>query len=412
MPNKYSESKYRWYAISLSAITMTFCVASPNICMSVLFDEISNDLNLDLVQVGWIWGSHMMAGLFTVFIAGLLADRLGAKRVLFFACLFAGLTGASRGLANDFNSLLFATILAGLFMGVFPSNMYKVAATWFPPYQLGLATGILTTGMGIGFTASSMFSATQLSPMLGGWRYVLFLYGAISVFIALLWLTTYKEKQSGETSGTGHTVTTRESITHLIHNKNVWLISLAMVGYVGCIQGVIGYLPLYLRDFQEWRPTSADGALAAFTGFSTACAIPISLLSDKLGRRKSLILLIITITAIGVGLLSVADGIMIWGIIIIIGIGRDGLVALVSTSTVESEGIGAKYSGSAIGFMQTIARISVLISPPIGNSMAKIGAGIPFLVWAAFGIFALVCFSMTKETGTLPALIPKAHPAS
>ena len=77
MENKYSKSKYRWYVLSLAAITLSFCMAMPHICMPVLFEEISTDLGLSLVQVGWIWGFFPMSGLFIVFIAGLLADRFG-----------------------------------------------------------------------------------------------------------------------------------------------------------------------------------------------------------------------------------------------------------------------------------------------------------------------------------------------
>ena len=77
MEDKYTESKYRWYVISLSALTMTFCVAMPLLCMPVLFNEISAHLGLSLVQVGWIWGFFSLSGLFTVFIAGILADRFG-----------------------------------------------------------------------------------------------------------------------------------------------------------------------------------------------------------------------------------------------------------------------------------------------------------------------------------------------
>ncbi|MFC1533026.1 MFS transporter [Thermodesulfobacteriota bacterium] len=146
-------------------------------------------------------------------------------------------------------------------------------------------------------------------------------------------------------------------------------------------------------------PASADGTLAAFTGISALGAIPISLLSDKLGRRKFLILSIITAAIIGVGLLSVAEGVIIWIIIILVGIGRDGLVALANTSIIESKDIGALYSGTAVGLIQTIARIGPFMSPPIGNSMAASGAGLPFIVWAAFGVFALACFSLTRETG-------------
>ena len=179
------ESNYRWYVLTLSALTMTFCSAMPLICMPVLFNEISEDLGLSLVQVGWIWGFFPLSGLFTVFLAGILADRFGAKRILIFACSMVGLAGASRGLAKDFASLLFTTFLFGFVIVFISSSIFKMAATWFPSRQLGLANGVLATGMGLGFTIGSMFSANLLSPMLGSWRYVLFLYGAISIFIAL-----------------------------------------------------------------------------------------------------------------------------------------------------------------------------------------------------------------------------------
>jgi predicted MFS family arabinose efflux permease len=367
--------------------------------MSVLFDEISTELGLSLVQVGWIWGFYPLSGLFTIFIAGLLADRFGAKRILILACTLAGLAGASRGLATNFVGLLFTTILVGLVSGIIPANIFKVAATLFPSRQLGLASGVLTTGAGIGFTIGSMFSATLLSPLLGGWRKVIFLYGAISLIFALLWFITYEERRHVGAAGTHHSAITREVISHLLGNKNLWLISLTMLGFSGCIQGMIGYLPLYLRDFKQWIPTSADGTLAAFTALSTLGALPISLLSDRLGRRKFFILPIITITLIGVGLLSVADGVFIWLLIILVGFGRDGVVALGFTSCIESEGIGVLYSGTAVAILQTIGQLGGFISPPIGNRMAASGAGLPFIVWAAFGVFALICILFAKETG-------------
>ena len=101
---------------------------------------------------------------------------------------------------------------------------------------------------------------------------------------------------------------------------------------------------------------------------------------------------------IGVGLLSVAEGGIIWIIILLVGIGRDGLLALATVSIIESKGIGVLYTGTAMGFIQAISRLGPFISPPIGNSMAAKGAGLPFIVWATFGIIALVCFSLTKET--------------
>ena len=136
-----------------------------------------------------------------------------------------------------------------------------------------------------------------------------------------------------------------------------------------------------------------------FSAVSTLGAIPISMLSDNLGKRKYFMLAIVMAAIIGVGLLSVAEGVIIWFIVILIGIGRDGLMAVSAASSIDSKGIGLTYSGTAMGLNQAIARIGPFVSPPIGNSMASNGSGLPFIVWTAFGMFALVCFSLTKETG-------------
>ena len=405
MINKHIESNNKWYVLGLAAMTMTFCMSMPNICMPVLFNEISIDLGLSLVQVGWIWGLSMAAGILTVFLSGILVDHFGVKRILVFACLMIGLAGASRGLAKDFTSLLFTTFLFGIFISLITGNIFKVAAVWFPSNQLGLASGVLTTGMGIGFTAGSMISATLLSPLLGGWRGVLFLYGAISLFISLLWNVTVKKQHPTTVTDAGSSIISKEAIYQVLRNKNVWLISLTMLGYIACIDGMCGYLPLYLREFKEWVPATADSTLAVFTGVSTLGAIPISLLSDRIGRRKIFMIPIITIAIIGVGLLSVADGIIIFIILIIVGVGRDSLMALATVSAIESRGIGVLYSGTAMGLIQTILRIGILISPPIGNSMAARSTELPFIVWAFFGVFSLVCFSLTMETGHNKACI-------
>ena len=50
---------YKWLILALAAFTFTFVVAIPHMSMPVLFDEISADLNLSLVQIGWIWGIVM-----------------------------------------------------------------------------------------------------------------------------------------------------------------------------------------------------------------------------------------------------------------------------------------------------------------------------------------------------------------
>jgi MFS family permease len=391
-------SNNKWYVLSLTALTFTFVVAMPQICMTVLFKEISGDLGLSLVELGVIWGIPALAGLFIVFTGGLLADRYGARRVMTIACLLGGFVGALRGISGDFISLALTSFFFGLSVWVIPASMFKTTATWFSGRQLLVANGIVSAGAAFGYTVGAMISATILSPLLGGWRNVLFLYGGISVIVGLLWLLVVKEPERVSSTGSGENVPLRQAISHVFSIKSIWFLGLTLLGYAACIQGMIGYLPTHLRD-SGWTIASADGTLAAFNGVSTLGVIPLTLLANKLGLRKAVLFPILLIAIAGVALLSVANNAMVWVLMIMVGLSRDGFFAISFTMSTETAGIGVLYAGTAVGLTQTILNVGSLSSPPLGNSLAHINPGLPFIFWAAFGILALVAFCFVKETG-------------
>ena len=100
------DANYRWFVLALAGLTATLAIAMPSMAMPVLFSEMSEDLGLTLVQIGTIWGTVSLGGLFTALAGGAIGDRLGAKRTLAAGCLILGLTGALRGLSNSFLTLV------------------------------------------------------------------------------------------------------------------------------------------------------------------------------------------------------------------------------------------------------------------------------------------------------------------
>jgi len=399
--SKSSGPNYKWYVLSLAALSFTFTVAMQQVCMTVLFKEISEDLGLSLVEVGVVWGMPSLAALFIVFIGGLLADRYGAKRVMGIACLLAGLTGAMRGFSGDFASLAFATFFFGLSSWIIPASVFKTTATRFSGRQLVVANGVVSAGMGFGFTVGAMISATILSPLLGGWRNVLFLYGAISIIIGLLWLLTVREPDRLGSADSEGSVPLRQAISRVFPIKAVWLIGLTLLGYAGCIQGMIGYFPTYLRNI-GWTAASADGTLAAFNGVSTLGAIPLALLANRFGLRKAVLFPILLITIVGIALLPVVGNAVVWVLMIMVGFARDGFMAICFTMSTETKGIGVLYAGTAIGVVQTILNVGTVISAPLGNSLAdpaNPASPFPFFLWAAFGLLGLLAFCFVRETG-------------
>ena len=399
-----AEPKYRWYILILAALTNTLAVAAPSMCMPVLFGEIAEELNLSLVQIGMVWGISALPSILSVLLGGAVGDRFGPKRVLIASCLLVGLTSAARGFAVDFFTITLAMFFFGGLTPFIVMNNFKTCGMWFSSRQLGLASGVLSMGMALGFLIGSMFSATVLSPWLGGWRQVLFLYGGITLLLCIPWIFSRSNPAAGPGTLTGNApVSLRHTIAHVARIRNMWLLGLAIMGISGCVQGTLGYLPLYLRGL-GWPEASADGALAAFHSISMIFVIPIALGSDRLGTRKKVLIAAGLMIAVGVGLLSFASGVLVWVAVCLAGMVRDGFMAVFMTSIVETEGVGVAYAGTATGMVMVFSGLGNLLAPPIGNSLAAVAPGLPFVFWAAMTILGFVGLIAAREKSAKQAL--------
>ena len=392
--------RYRWIILALLTMISTFVAAIPASCMPVLFKEIAEDLGLSLVQVGTIWGFTSLAGIFVSLVSGILGDRFGVKLIIGVASLLVGITGALRGLASSFLMLAFLVFLNGVVRLILPINATKTIGIWFRGQHLGVAMGISAMGMGLGLMLGPLISASILSPLLGGWRNVMFFYGGISVVVGVLWFIFGKElHDSGTTMAnpSRKTIPFKQVFSRLIKLKALWLIGLTILFRSASIMGTTGYLPMYLRN-QGWATAAADGTLSVFYAASTLAVVPLSLVSDRLGSRKAILLPAIILTMVSIGILPFVNESAIWILVILAGITMDGFMAIAVTLLLETEGVGQANSGTALGMVFTIAQFGSVVSPPLGNSLARFNPGLPFVFWAALSIIAVITLLLARET--------------
>lgn len=382
-----SES-YKWLVLTISTFTFTFVVAIPQMSLPVLFDEISTELGLSLVQVGWLWGISSVLGILVGLIGGQVGDRFGPRRTLAVACLLMGIAGAARGLSNGFMMLALTTLVTGFALWSIPMNVHKTCGVWFPKEQLGMANGVVSVGMALGFLLGALFAATVFSPIFGGWRNVFFVYGAVSIGFGIFWWFS-EEKAETEGQQSNQMITFRETIGHVIRLRNVWILCIATAGVSGCVNGMLGFLPLYLRGL-GWEPVIADGTLASFHAVSLLFAIPIALFSDRIGSRRGVLMAAAFLIGIGTGLIGFTSGVLISVAVIIAGISRDGFMAITMTAIIEEKGIGARFAGTAIGLNMSILAVANVFAPPVGNWLAKFGPRLPFIFWASLVFLGFV----------------------
>jgi len=66
------------------------------------------------------------------------------------------------------------------------------------------------------------------------------------------------------------------------------------------------------------------------------------------------------------------------------------------TSVIETEGIGAQYSGSAIGFVMVFSMLGSIVAPPLGNSIAALAPSAPFGLWTLMSLAGIVAIYMSR----------------
>jgi len=405
MQSEQANSRYRWYILLLAMVTYGSIAGSARLCMPVLFPEIADELGLSMVAIGTIWGMDPLAGVFLGLPSGLLADKLGVKRMLTVVCILAGVFGALRGFSIGFLSMAAFMFLFGLMAAITPSIVPKVTAVWFAGRRLGLANGMLNIAWSIGAVIATLSSATLLSPWLGGWRNVLFFFGAPPVLMGLLWWLTGREPQQSDAANApviGEPL--KQALASVIRIKDVWVMGIVLLTYWGSNMGFGGYLPLYLRNV-GWEPALADSAMTVFSGIGVIGVIPMVLYSDKIGSRRMVMFFGIIILALSIGLIPFVSTTGVWMLLLIGGLLRAGVAALGNTLIFEIKGVGGTYGGTAIGLTNSLGMVGSFVSPPIGNSLTAFTGDMPLFFWALLALGALPLLLVIKETKSRPEIV-------
>ncbi len=386
----------KWPLWLLMVGTSCLASAAPRMALSVMLPEIGVDLGLTLFQIGMIWGANVLTSVFSSIIGGAVSDRYGARRSLIVACTCTGLFGLARGLAPSFGWLLIFSLLTGPFISLIPLNLHKAGAQIFPQEQLALSNGGVSLGMATGFMLGAVSAATWLSPLLGGWRMVLIASGMLTMLFGLAWFLVPRHTGVDRVSPNASQTGLRGELGRVSRIHEVRLLCLAGFGYGGCALGLLGYVPLFLRE-AGWPGFRADLALSSFHFASMIATIPLSLLSDRLRSRQPFLILGAFSLALSTLLVPFAPGQLVFAAMVTAGLMRDAFISIMFTRIMESKGIGPAHAGNALGLALVGMQLGGAISPPIGNSLAILGRGRPFQLWAAMGLLAALILWRLKD---------------
>ena len=298
--------------------------------------------------------------------SGLLGDRFGRTKIILFGFMVFGAATALTHFASSFLMLILIRILAGFGEGFYYGPEYAISSDSTPPKYRALGYAIINNGQAVGITLGFIGSSYISFGLDLGWR-VTFMAYAIPTFIVgiLIYMFvktgTHAKKVEHAKTKAGSVA----SIGEILGNRQLATIFFIAFCNVYGFFVMVTWLPLYLADVRH-IPLSETGMIASLVAWtSVPAALLIGRLSDKIGKRKPFLLILIPVAIASIVSLVLVQE---WDLLIaaLVAYGLFGKLACDPIIlTLISDAAPKDKLSSVYGIYNCIAMLGAILSPYI-----------------------------------------------
>ena len=385
----------------------------------VMADRLMAEFSLDGAALGNLSAFYFYSYVAMQIPTGLLADRLGPRRLLIVGAAVASLGTLLFAWAPTLLWASLGRLLIGASVAVAFVAMLKLASCWFAPHQFALASG-LALFVGI---MGGVFGGIPLRMLLDafGWRPVMWVTAGITALLAIaIWKFVFNDpKDSGYTShapmnSLGHHGSMLAALSQVMSIGNSWFLLLAPIGLAGALLtfGGLWGVP-YFRQVWGLDPKTAAGITSAML-IAWAIGGPVmGAWSEHIGRRKPLYVLgcvVGLICWLAIALLPLP----LYGVITALLISGFFAGAMIVGFAFNKESVPARFVGTASGVCNMGPLMGgMILQPLIGwvldrNWSGTLENGVrvydraafnsAFLVIAGFLTASVILSLFTRET--------------
>lgn len=180
------------HMLVMGTFALSLLLYIDRISISAAKEGITADLALTDTQFGWILSIFALGYALFQTPSGMLADKLGPRKVLTSVVVFWSVFTAATGAAANFIQLMIYRFLFGAGeAGAFP-GISRAVYSWIPLKERGLINGINFSGSRIGGALALIIMPPFIAAF--GWRGSFYILGAIGIVWALLWWLWFRDR--------------------------------------------------------------------------------------------------------------------------------------------------------------------------------------------------------------------------
>jgi MFS transporter, ACS family, glucarate transporter len=179
------------YRVLFLGFLMALITYLDRICISVAAPDISRDLGLTNMQMGYVFSIFALSYAIFELPSGWLGDRIGQRKVLTRIVGGWSLFTVLTGLAWSYHALLAMRFWFGAAeSGAFPT-LARALARWFPQHERARANGVGWMGARLGGSLAPPLAALLIGA--AGWRATFGLFGALGIAWCLVFWRWYRD---------------------------------------------------------------------------------------------------------------------------------------------------------------------------------------------------------------------------
>ena len=341
-----------WLVFAICFISIN--LRSTLISVGPVVESIRHDLDLSGTMVGFLLTLPILCfGAFAPFAPKLLRYRCAEQLVLL--AMFVMSAGLVLRSLFGMTGLFAGTFVTGASVSVVMVLLPSLIKKYFPA-QAGAMMGLYSTALCLGASLAAALTVPFESIPGSNWRWALVLWD-LPVFIAIaLWLPYTKV---GKIS-TGAAPT---ALPRLRKSALAWQVSLFMGIQSAIAYCVFGWLPVILVD-RGMTPLAAGFMLSICLGVQLISSMTAPMIAARAKDQRSTIVLMITLTVIGLMTTIYAPLKTMWLWSGILGLGLGGVFSMALALLVlraPNAQVAAALSGMSQGVGYTVAAIGPVI---------------------------------------------------
>jgi len=352
------------------------CLGLGRFSLGMLLPSMGISLNLNYSQMGLIGTGNFVGYMLSVVLAGMVAKTIGARWTISLGLVLVGGSMALISRAMGFMEVMALYVATGIGSGLANVPMMGLVSHWFSKTNRGRAAGLMLSGNGIAIVFTGLL-IPWINTSLGaeGWRAGWLTIGILALgitAIAAIFLRNEPGEKALSPVGGAVVAPVISDSEHPGKNKS----NRGVMVHLGCIYALFGATYVVYATFivtamvneRGFGENTAGTFWAVVGGLSIFSGPLFGWLSDRLGRKRGLLLVYALFTLAYVLVAADLPNPFLYASIAIFGL------AVWSVPTIMSAAVG-DYTGparavKAFGFITLFFGAGQITGPAVAGVLA------------------------------------------